>query len=103
LVGALSGKTFTLQATPEEAARLSEALAAYAYAAFPPGGSECAQVSRETLLESARQIAQRGATATGAQLRRRQRKVFRSALQWYFSDAGPGDPTQCAAMLAKFP
>jgi hypothetical protein len=99
----MPGKTFTLQATPEEAARLAEALAAYAYAAFPPGGSECAQVSRETLLESARQIAERAATETGAQLRRRQRKVFRSALQWYFSDEGPGDPARRAAMLAKFP
>ena len=99
----MSGKTFTLHASVDEAAHLAEALGAYAYAAFPPGGSECAQVSRETLLESARQIAAQAATPDGAQLRRRQRKVFKTALQWYFSEDGPGDPAQCAAMLAKFP
>jgi len=99
----MSGKTFSLRATPEEAAQLAGALTAYAHAAFPPGGSECAQVSRETLLESARQIAAQAGTDNGAQLRRRQRKVFKSALQWYFSDDGPGDPALCAAMLAKFP
>jgi hypothetical protein len=102
-MSAMPGKTFTLHANADEAAHLAEALTAYAYAAFPPGGSECAQVSRETLLESARQIAGQAATAAGAQLRRRQRKVFKSALQWYFSAHGPGDPAQCAAMLAKFP
>ena len=99
----MSGKTFTLYAAPEEAAQLAEALATYAHAAFPPGGSECAQVSRETLLASARQVAEQAATVNGAELRRRQRKVFKSAIQWYFSADGPGDPAQCTAMLAKFP
>jgi len=83
--------------------QLAQALSSYANAAFPPGGSDCAQVSRETLLESARQIAAQAAGATGAQLRRRQRTLFKAALQWYFSEEGPGDPARCAAMLARFP
>ena len=100
---AMRSRTFTLKLTQEEAAQLAAALSGYATAAFPPGGSECAQVSRETLLESAREIAAQGASAAGAHLRRRQRTLLKAAVQWYFSEEGPGDPARCAPLLARFP
>jgi len=99
----MPSRTFTIKVEAEQANLLAEALTAYAYAAFPPGGSECAQVSRETLLESARLLVGQATTDAGAQLRRRQRGVFKSALQWYFSQDGPGDPARCGELLALFP
>jgi len=97
-------KTFTLHThSADEARLLAEALSSYAHAAYPPGGTECAQVSRETLLTSAREIAANAASSHGAELRRRQRSMMKAAVQWYFSDEGPGQAGLCAAMLRKFP
>ena len=98
------GKTFQLKAADEEEANaLARALAEYAYAAYPPGGSECAQVSRETLLTSAQEVANHAADSDGATLSRRQRVLLKAAVQWYFSADGPGEPGLCGAMLHKFP
>jgi hypothetical protein len=100
----MKNKTFPLHAHSEEEAHLlAQALFAYAQAAYPPGGSECAQVSREALQESASEIAANAATESGAQLRRRQRTQMKAAVKWYFSDDGPGEPGLCAGMLRKFP
>ncbi len=100
----MKNKTFLLHANSEEEAQLlANALHAYALAAYPPGGSECAQVSRETLQASAREIAANAASAQGAQLRRRQRVQMKAAVQWYFSNEGLGQAGLCAAMLRKFP
>ena len=97
-------KTFTLKAAnQDEAQLLAEAINSYALAAYPPGGSECAQVSRETLQESARTIASDAASEHGAQLRRRQRTQLKAAVKWYFSVEGPGQPGLCAGMLRKLP
>ena len=49
-----------------EAAALAEALRSYADAAYPAGGSECAQVARETLRDSAGLIARDAAGPAGA-------------------------------------
>lgn len=73
-----------------QAAALSEALRGYADAAYPPGGSECAQVARETLRDSANVIDREASSTDGASLRRRQRALIRSAVAWYFGDQGPG-------------
>ena len=91
-------KTFTLQCDSAEAAQLAEALSVYAQAAYPPGGSACAQVSREALLSSAQQIASEAAGTQGAQLRKRQRAMFKAAVDWYFSDDGPGDAALATRM-----
>ena len=56
----------------------------YAHAAFPIGGSECAQVSREALLA----IAQRLANCSDAAipLKPRQIPLLKAAIHWYFTE-----------------
>jgi len=99
----MPGKTFTLDCPPDQASLLAEVLGVYAQAAYPTGGSECAQVARETLLESARTIAAAVAGGRPAELRRRQRSHFKAAVSWYFSEEGPGDATRRQSMLALLP
>lgn len=70
------------------AVELAGALRAYAEAAYPPGGSECAQVAREALLDTANSID--AATAGVIRLPRRQLPLLRAAVTWYFDAADPG-------------
>lgn len=96
-------KTFVLQASRLQARLLSEALNVYAHAAYPPGGSECTQVSHQALQESARQLLLQAEQGQAAALRRRQRALMKAAVQWYFSDQGPGDASLCDELLGLFP
>ncbi|MGV6808537.1 MAG: hypothetical protein ACWA5U_01550 [bacterium] len=65
---------------------LAEVLQHYAYAAYPIGGSECAQASREAVLT----LSSRFATCeTVLELRPRQRPILKSAIQWYYTDYQP--------------
>ena len=77
-----------LEADNSQAATLAKSITAYAHAAFPKGGSECAQASREALLEtaSACQLHEGGELA----LRKRQLGLIRAALRWY-AEAYPDD------------
>jgi hypothetical protein len=93
-------KTFRVHCENAQATQLADALAVYAHAAYPPGGSECAQVARDALLTSARTIAEDAAKTDGAQLSRRQRGMIKAAVQWYFSDQGPGDAAQSTPLLS---
>lgn len=72
---------------PEQARALARVIRAYADAAFPTGGSECAQVSRATLLDTAARCEQHAGGALG--LRRRQLPVLRGAVRWALSEEGP--------------
>jgi hypothetical protein len=80
------------------AATLAEAVSAYAHAAFPDGGSECAQVSRQALLDTARSCATHsGGTLT---LRKRQMPQVRAAVEWYFAEADAGLAAQGETLRA---
>jgi hypothetical protein len=74
---------------PEQARAIARVIRAYADAAFPAGGSECAQVSRATLLETAARCEQHAGGALS--LRRRQLPVLRGAVRWALSEDGPAD------------
>ena len=83
------------------AARLAEATRGYVDAAYPPGGSECAQAARNALLDTARlcEAHQAGELV----LRRRQLALLRSVVHWYFGADGPGNVesgTQLDRLLA---
>ena len=67
------------------ARELARALRAYAHAAYPPGGSECAQVARNTLLETAATCERH--TAGTLQLRKRQLPMLRAAVRWWLSES----------------
>jgi hypothetical protein len=95
----MPGRTFRLHCTPEQAGEAALALETYALAAYPPGGSECAQVARQALLDSARLIRENGA---GADLRKRQRAMLKSGIAWYYSPDGPGEAQRRQEMLALF-
>ena len=90
-------RTVTLACGPADARHLAEAVRAYAHTAFPPGGSECAQVSREALLDAAAGIA---TTEGELVLRRRQLAQMRAAVEWYFED-GSGKDVGTAGRLRE--
>jgi hypothetical protein len=73
---------------------LCTAIRDYAHAAYPTGGSECAQVARYTLLELAREIEAGIREDNGALLiSRRPRAMLGAALEYYFDrldQAGQG-------------
>jgi hypothetical protein len=65
---------------------LCEALRGYAAAAFPPGGSECAQASRASLMDMAERFAGECATTGGITVKGRQKGLLRGAVQVYFEE-----------------
>ena len=84
-------KTFTVSCSATQAKAIAEALLTYAHAAYPLGGTECSQVAHETLLDSARTLMTLNDEITSVELRKRQRSIFAAAIDWCFSDEGPGD------------
>ena len=66
------------------ARELAGALRAYADAAYPPGGSECAQVARGTLLDTAAACERHSGGVLP--LRRRQMPILRTAVRWWLSE-----------------
>ncbi len=66
------------------ARELGRVLRAYASAAYPPGGSECAQVAHSTLLDTAAACEQH--TGGALSLRRRQLPMLRAAVRWWLSE-----------------
>jgi len=77
--------TITLQCDLAVKEILCRAIREYAYAAYPEGGSDCAQVARYTLLELARQI-DTGITSERQQvdISRRPRVMVKAAIEYYF-------------------
>ena len=67
---------------------LCAAIREYAQAAYPEGGSECAQVARYTLLELAADI-DAGITANNetVEVSKRPRAMVKAALEFYFNRA----------------
>lgn len=92
----MKSKTLLIRCDTDQATRLAEALSAYAEAAYPRGGSECAQAARETLLDSAAMIA-RDAGVEGAAISRRQRGLIKTAVRWYWEERG--EPGQAQSFL----
>ncbi|MGV6827728.1 MAG: hypothetical protein ACWA5Q_12215 [bacterium] len=94
-------KTVRLQAAPEVLSLLATAIATYADAAYPPGGTECSQVARETLMDSARSIkaqAQNGVV----EIRTRQRRMIAAATEWFSDEQLDRDDIRRTALKALF-
>ena len=88
----MADKTFAIAVSQSQARKLAEAIEVYAHAAYPIGGSDCAQVAREALLDSAKAFSSLE-TYGIVQVRKRQRRPLKAAVDWYFSLEGPGDHT----------
>jgi len=72
---------------------LCDAIRDYAYAAYPEGGSECAQVARYTLLELATTIdAGVSVDKPAVEVSKRPRAMVKAAIEYYFDrmDAAQG-------------
>lgn len=77
-------KTMALHVEPDQLEELIAALQRYAHAAWPPGGSECAQASREALLTAAEAMREDHVNHPGeVHFSRRQRATFRAALEYH--------------------
>ncbi|OOZ01242.1 hypothetical protein [Solemya velum gill symbiont] len=61
--------------------QLAELMRRYAHTAYPPGGSECAATSRETLLDYAAKAAD-GSLAISS----RQLPMIKAAIKWYYAE-----------------
>lgn len=74
---------------------LHEAIQHYAYAAYPPGGSECAQSARESLLMTAEKLKQSYDARSGtSKMSRRSRSHVKAAVDYYFEQAPNYSQTQ---------
>ena len=73
-------RNFGIPAGPRGRAVLADAIGCFAHAAYPPGGSDCAQVSRETLFTTAATI---DSSVETPQVSTRHRVLLRQAVQWY--------------------
>jgi len=78
-------KRFQISCDQDTASLLGTVIRSYGDAAFPPGGSECAQASREALHGIAGNI-ENHAASDGALVSSRQRRLLRSAVSWYFNE-----------------
>ncbi len=74
-----------LSLEPLIAGQIAQAVSAYAHAAYPPGGSECAQASHQALMDIARGIHVE-ATGRGYALKKRQLPMLRTAIEWFYSE-----------------
>lgn len=93
-------KTRDFDLDVEQARALADVLRAYAFAAFPEGGSECAQVSRSVLLDTADRC--RSHSGGPISLRRRQLPLLRAAVRWASGKDGPDEidlPPDLASIL----
>lgn len=77
-------KTLTLNAPTEQLTELIAVLGRYAEAAWPPGGSECAQASRDALVTTTEAMMKQLADhPEQVEFSRRQRATFRAALEYH--------------------
>ena len=82
---------------------LCRAIREYAHAAYPEGGSDCAQVARYTLLEAAAAIDAAITTDHGeAVISRRLRTTLKSAIDYYFDRLDAASGTGSAHQRAVF-
>ena len=97
----MTDKTFAIAVSQSQALKIAEAIEVYAHAAYPVGGSDCAQVSRDALLDSAKAFSSLEADGI-VQVRKRQRRPLKAAVDWYFSMEGPGDHSKGPELGALF-
>ncbi len=96
-------KFITLQCSRSLLDVLLIALTQYAHAAYPPGGSECAQASHESLLNQVNSIKQSWQSDQGqAKMNKRIRVMAKSALKYYcegLAESGNGHAEAREALL----
>jgi hypothetical protein len=96
-------RALTLHCDIEVKDLLCRAIREYAHAAYPEGGSECAQVARYTLLEAAAAIDAAITTDHDeAVISRRLRTTVQAAIDYHFDRQDAGSGTGSAHQRALF-
>ena len=80
----MKNRVVEIDCAGEQAQALSKIIRAYVSAAYPEGGSECTQVARETLLDTASTCATHPEGTL--KLRKRQMPMLRAAVHWWLSE-----------------
>lgn len=94
-------KELVLHCPPVIIDLLNDAIQIYAQAAYPPGGSECAQSAREALLVTAQKLLQDFNSDSGtSKMSRRIRSHVKAALEYYF-EIHPGYSTQQQLLVSR--
>ena len=83
-------KTQALTLDTETAGQIALSIYAYAEAAYPAGGSECAQATNQTLKELAFNINRSSEKALV--LKKRQLPLIKAAIRWYYSEEAQPEP-----------
>ena len=71
----------------QTALAIATAVFVYADAAYPPGGSECAQASNQSLKQLAEAI--RNSPKVPFSYKKRQRAMLKAAIRWFYSEQNP--------------
>ena len=79
----MSAKQIILHCNHRQRQLLSQAIRAYVAAAYPPGGSECAQAAREALLNAALDCDAVAEAEMQLLFSRRMRSFLRAAMQYF--------------------
>lgn len=74
---------FLIRLTQADSLAISNALVAYANAAYPSCGSECSQATNQTLKELAERISH--SHETPVQLKKRQHPMIKAAIRWFYN------------------
>ena len=80
-------KTKPLNINKDDATAIARAIIVYADAAYPPGGSECAQASNQTLKDLAMAIQQ--SYEIPFTYKKRQKPMLTAAVRWFYSTDNP--------------
>jgi len=91
-------RQFNFSCTDNACEQLATVISTYAHAAFPVGGSACAQATRESLLDMASRIAD--CVDDSFAINTRQRPMLKSAITWYFTEVA-NDDLQRDALLQR--
>jgi hypothetical protein len=80
-------KVKSLSLDEATAVAIATAVFVYADAAYPPGGSECAQASNQSLKQLANAI--HNSSRIPFSFKKRQRPMLKAAIRWFYSADNP--------------
>ncbi len=90
-------RTFSIDcANSELCQKLYKILALFINNAFPPSGSDCAQATRDSLLELSEKIKN---SSENCEINKRQRPLLKTAIVWYFEEVEVSDTDQQQTLL----
>lgn len=90
-------RTFRIDCTNSKLCqKLHKILALFINNAFPSNGSDCAQATRDSLLELSEKIK---SSSESHEINKRQRPLLKTAITWYFEEVEVSDTDQQQALL----